>query len=60
MKITGVKTYVLEGLLGDQAFGWSLWVTDRRQSALCVVTTDEGIEGAVSYTHLTLPTIYSV
>ncbi len=45
MKITDVKTYVLEGLLGDQAFGWSLWVTDRRQSALCVVTTDEGIEG---------------
>ena len=45
MKITGVKTYVLEGLLGDQAFGWSLWVTDRRQTAICVITTDEGIEG---------------
>ncbi len=45
MKITGVKTYVLEGLLGERAFGWSLQVTDRRQAALCVVSTDEGIEG---------------
>ena len=45
MKITGVETYVLEGLLGDQAFGWSQRVTDRRQTAICVVTTDEGIEG---------------
>lgn len=45
MKITGVKTYVLEGLLGDRAFGWSLQVTDRRQAALCVVSTDEGFEG---------------
>jgi len=45
MKITGVTTYVLEGLLGNKAFGWSVWVTDRRQAALCVVSTDEGIEG---------------
>ncbi len=45
MKITGVETYVLEGLLGDQAFGWSLWVTDRRQAALCVISTDEDIQG---------------
>jgi len=45
MKITGVTTYVLEGLLKDKAFGWSQWVTDRRQTALCVISTDEGIEG---------------
>ena len=45
MKITGVTTYVLEGLLGNNAFGWSLWITDRRQTVLCVISTDEGIEG---------------
>jgi len=45
MKITGVKTYVLEELLGDKAFGWSLWVTNQRQSALCVISTDEGVDG---------------
>jgi len=45
MKITGVTTHVLEELLDKQAFGWSQWVTDRRQAALCVITTDEGIEG---------------
>ena len=45
MKITGVTTYVLEGLLGNNAFGWSLWITDRRQTVLCVIYTDEGIEG---------------
>jgi D-galactarolactone cycloisomerase len=45
MKITGVTTYVLEGLLGNKAFGWSLWITDRRQTVLCVISTDEGIEG---------------
>ncbi|HEY82203.1 MAG TPA: mandelate racemase/muconate lactonizing enzyme family protein [Dehalococcoidia bacterium] len=45
MKITGVTAYVLEELLGDKAFGWSQWVTDRRQTALCLISTDEGIEG---------------
>jgi D-galactarolactone cycloisomerase len=45
MKITGVSTYVLEGLLGNKAFGWSLWIADRRQTVLCVISTDEGIEG---------------
>ena len=45
MKITEVTTYVLEELLEDKAFGWSQWVTDRRQAALCLVSTDEGIEG---------------
>lgn len=45
MKITGVETYVLQGLLEDKAFGWSQRVTDRRQAAICVVSTDEGIQG---------------
>ena len=45
MKITEVTTYVLEEFLEDKAFGWSQWVTDRRQAALCLVSTDEGIEG---------------
>ena len=45
MKITGVKTYVLQGMLGENAFGWSKRVTDRRQTAICVVSTDEGIQG---------------
>ena len=45
MKITGVKTYVLQAILENQGFGWSQRVTDRRQTAICVVTTDEGITG---------------
>jgi len=45
MKITSVETYVLEGKLGKQAFGWSQGVVDRRQAALCVISTDEGISG---------------
>lgn len=45
MKITAVKTYVLEGMLADKAFGWSQRVTDRRQTAICQISTDEGIDG---------------
>ncbi len=45
MKITGVKAHILEGMLNDKAFGWSQWVTDRRQTTLCVISTDEGIQG---------------
>jgi D-galactarolactone cycloisomerase len=45
MKITKITTYVLEELLKDKAFGWSQRVTDRRQTTLCVISTDEGIEG---------------
>lgn len=45
MQITGVETYILQGLLEDKAFGWSQRVTDRRQTALCMVSTDEGIQG---------------
>ena len=45
MKITAVKTYVLEASLGEHGFGWSQRVTHRRQSAICVVDTDEGIQG---------------
>jgi len=45
MKITDVKTYVLQAILENQGFGWSQRVTDRRQTAICVVATDEGITG---------------
>ena len=45
MKITNVKTYVLLASLGDLAFGWSQRVGNSRQTAICVVETDVGIEG---------------
>jgi D-galactarolactone cycloisomerase len=45
MKITGVKTYILEEPLKEKAFGWSQWTTSRRQTTLCVIATDEGVEG---------------
>lgn len=45
MKITGITTLVLEALLGERGFGWSLRVTDRRQTALCVIETDNGLQG---------------
>ena len=45
MKITGIKTYVLQATLGDYAFGWSQRVGNSRQTAICVVETDAGIEG---------------
>jgi D-galactarolactone cycloisomerase len=45
MKITGIKSYVLVSKLEGYAFGWSQRVADRRQTAICVVDTDEGIQG---------------
>ncbi len=45
MKITGIRTWVLEASLGEHGFGWSQRVTNRRQSAICVVDTDEGLQG---------------
>jgi len=45
MKITGIQAYALRGLLKDGGFGWSLRVTDRRESAVCVVETDAGLQG---------------
>lgn len=45
MKITGVRTHVLQASLGEHGFGWSQRVTNERQSAICVVDTDEGIQG---------------
>jgi D-galactarolactone cycloisomerase len=45
MRITGVETHVLVGQLAGQSFGWSQRVTGTRQAALCVVRTDEGLEG---------------
>jgi len=45
MKITGIKTYVLQAMLDDKGFGWSQRVTDKRQTAISIITTDEGIDG---------------
>ena len=46
MKISAIRTHVLDASLGEHRFGWSQRVTDRRQSAICLVDTDEGIQGA--------------
>ena len=45
MKVTDVKTYVLQSMLGENGFGWSQRVTDRRQTVICEVFTDEGVQG---------------
>ena len=45
MKITGIETHVLVGQLEGQSFGWSQRVTGTRQTALCSITTDAGLEG---------------
>jgi D-galactarolactone cycloisomerase len=45
MKITGIETHVLVGKLEGKSFGWSQRVTGTRQAALCVISTDAGIEG---------------
>ena len=45
MKITGIETHVLQASLGERAFGWSLRVTDRRQTAICAIRTDDGRVG---------------
>jgi D-galactarolactone cycloisomerase len=45
MKITGIETHVLVGQLEGQAFGWSQRVTGTRQTVLCSITTDAGLEG---------------
>jgi D-galactarolactone cycloisomerase len=45
MKIANVQTYVLRTTLGDRAFGWSQRVGNSRQTAICSITTDEGLHG---------------
>lgn len=45
MKITGIQTYVLEAALPRGGFGWSQRVANRRQAALCVISTEEGLQG---------------
>lgn len=45
MKITGVKTYVLQQSINGNSFGWSQRVTNRRQAVICEVSTDEDIRG---------------
>jgi len=45
MRIKGLETIVLQESLGDKSFGWSQGVADRRQTALCLITTDDGLQG---------------
>ena len=45
MKVSEVKTYVLQAKLDDQGFGWSQRVTDRRQTAICEIRSDQGVTG---------------
>ena len=45
MKITGIKTYVLQETIENQSFGWSQRVTHSRQAVLCVISTDADITG---------------
>ena len=45
MKITSIQTYVVRTTLGDRAFGWSQRVGNSRQTAICIIATDEGIHG---------------
>jgi len=45
MHITAVRTYPLQTTLGDLSFGWSQRVGNTRQTVLCVVETDAGIDG---------------
>lgn len=45
MRITGITTYVLQTTLGDHAFGWSQRVGNSRQTAICVIDTDAGLQG---------------
>ena len=45
MRITEVRTYVLQGMLEEGAFGWSQRTTDRRQTAICEISTDAGVQG---------------
>jgi D-galactarolactone cycloisomerase len=45
MQVTGIDTHVLVGTLAGKAFGWSQRVTGTRQAAICVVSTDAGIQG---------------
>ena len=55
MRITGIDTHVLVGKLEGKAFGWSQRVTGTRQAALCVISTDEGIEGLGEPFYLAIP-----
>lgn len=45
MKITGISAYVLKAELPGMSFGWSQRVTGNRQTTICVVDTDDGIQG---------------
>lgn len=44
MKIEKIETFLLESPI-DEPFGWGMGWTDRRQSLICKITTDDGIVG---------------
>lgn len=45
MRIAGIHTYALQAMLEEKGFGWSQRVTDARQAAICVISTDAGVQG---------------
>ena len=55
MKITDIETFRLVTPI-EKPFAWSQYWTNIRTVGIVKITTDEGIIGSVSYTHLTLPT----
>jgi len=45
MRISGIHTYALQAMLEEKGFGWSQRVTGTRQAAICVISTDAGVQG---------------
>ena len=40
-----MEAFVLQGSLGENSFGWATGIAQQRQTALCLINTDEGIKG---------------
>ena len=45
MRISGIHSYALQAMLEEGGFGWSQRVTGTRQAAICVISTDAGVQG---------------
>ena len=45
MRISGIHSYALQAMLEEGGFGWSQRVTGTRQAAICVISTDAGLQG---------------
>ncbi len=45
MRVKSLETFVLQESLGDKSFGWSQGIAKQRQTALCLITTDDGVQG---------------